>query len=429
MQRTVDTLIVGGGPAGLAAAIALQDRALLLERQHTLGGLSTSIEIGGAIMDMGGHSFHTPHPQVHELVFNSLEMFEQTRNAQCFFQNECIPYPFQQNFARLSSRKTVAKCREGLNTVSAGREASNFEEHIYQRFGAGIASYFMLPYNRKLWGDDLRRLAVDWAAERVAPAENSQERCFTEGGVGVRKPLQAHTRVAYPARGGFGEIFTALGRSVTSFETNVSVQWIDPSERLAYTRDGRRYSYKRLISTLPLPRLMRICRGSPFDLCADVENLDALGLTLVFVVVDHPVDTDIQRLYCAEPDIAAHKITVNHTSSEYLRARPTHGIVAEISDAQPRRIGGRALERKVVADLTRVGLIKDAAAVRAVKTLPVAAAYPAPTHERAAIVRKSKDWLAAHQIWTVGRFGEWAYINSDEAIYRGLALGRALEAD
>jgi protoporphyrinogen oxidase len=45
---------------------------LVLEASNNLGGFSTSIEINGAVFDYGGHSFHTPHPEVKDLVFNSL---------------------------------------------------------------------------------------------------------------------------------------------------------------------------------------------------------------------------------------------------------------------------------------------------------------------------------------------------------------------
>ena len=37
-----------------------------------------------------------------------------------------------------------------------------------------------------------------------------------------------------------------------------------------------------------------------------------------------------------------------------------------------------------------------------------------------------QSWLAERGIFTIGRFGEWAYINSDESLHRGLALGKRL---
>ena len=56
--------------------------------------------------------------------------------------------------------------------------------------------------------------------------------------------------------------------------------------------------------------------------------------------------------------------------------------------------------------------------------------YPVPTHNRASTVRKVREWLGEQGISIAGRFAEWAYINADEALARGLAIGEKLaEAD
>ena len=55
--------------------------------------------------------------------------------------------------------------------------------------------------------------------------------------------------------------------------------------------------------------------------------------------------------------------------------------------------------------------------------------YPLPTADRAARVAAVRAWLARHDVHTVGRFGGWAYVNSDACLHEGLALGRALAAD
>jgi hypothetical protein len=49
-----------------------------------------------------------------------------------------------------------------------------------------------------------------------------------------------------------------------------------------------------------------------------------------------------------------------------------------------------------------------------------------PTADRNSKVRAIAEWLEARSIYCAGRFGEWAYINSDEALYRGLKLGQKL---
>jgi hypothetical protein len=49
-----------------------------------------------------------------------------------------------------------------------------------------------------------------------------------------------------------------------------------------------------------------------------------------------------------------------------------------------------------------------------------------PTRDREGIISRLKGWLEGVGITTVGRFAEWAYINSDEAMHRGWVTGSAL---
>ena len=93
-----ETIVIGAGPAGLGAALALGDSATLLESRETVGGFCGSLMLDGAIFDLGGHSFTTPHPTIRRLVFDALEMEEQKRDAWCWLNGECVRYPFQQHF-------------------------------------------------------------------------------------------------------------------------------------------------------------------------------------------------------------------------------------------------------------------------------------------------------------------------------------------
>lgn len=417
-------IIIGSGPTGIGAALGLENDCLVLEAGSEMGGFSMSIEIDGAVFDYGGHSFHTPHPEVHDLVYNSLDMFDQTRDARCLSYGEIIPYPFQKNFKQLSNQEVIDECVAGLDLTHPADNAANFEEFINNRFGPGISKHFMLPYNRKLWGRDLKRLASDWTGQRVAAPEGVKEKFDTSGG--VRKPLQGNTTVGYPAKGGFGEIWKALGKRIKNVELGKRVTNIDPVKQVITTSDGSTYTFPHLISSMPINILLDLIEGAPEHLKKRAAELDNLSLRLGLIVINHPVDTEIQRIYSAEEHIPAHKTAINHNSSDYLRGLSKHGIMMEISEGPEKNLVRHDMEKWISESLLEMKLIKSTDEIEKIVMHDAKYAYPVPTHNRDEIVAEIQAWLNEHNIYSVGRFGQWAYVNSDESLYRGITTGRTI---
>ena len=421
MSARIETevLVIGAGPAGIGAGLALGNRALVLDAAAEVGGLARTIDVEGALFDLGGHSFHTPHPEVRDLVFGALAMEERKRDAWCLVGDAWIPYPFQKHFENHPDAALVAACRDGLAAarVNGSGWARDFDAYLDARFGPGISAAFMKPYNRKQWGDDLARMSVSWTAERIASTDRA-ERFDTQGG--QRKPLQDDTRVAYPARGGFGEIFVALARRLPRLELRREVAAIDPRTRTATARDGLEIEYGEIVSTLPLPRLLACVAGVPDSLRRDAALLEALPVTLVMLAIDGPLATTRQRVYVSHHAFPGHKVVLNATSSSWLAARERHGIQVEVSGPSAARCGAGGLVDRVVDGVVAYGLVDDRRRIAATRTVTLPLGYPVPTHQRPAIVTRAKTWLRANGIHTLGRFGEWDYINADEALHRGL---------
>ncbi len=399
-----DTIVIGAGPAGLGAALTLD----------------------GAIFDLGGHSFHTPHPAIRQLVFDALEMEEQNRDAWCWLNGEWVRYPFQQHFSELADSDSRHACQIGLDAAGGWQDAANFDEYLDRRFGRGITELFMRPYNRKLWGADLTRLDTEWVAERVAAPVGTAESSMSESR--RRSPMPREAVIAYPAKGGYGEIFQALARRVADLRFRQCVTSIDPRTSTLRTANGETASWRRIISTLPLPALLRLIPNVPAAISFAVSELEALPITLVMLVLDGRPETLRQRIYCPDKNIIGHKIVLNHNSSRWLRTLPRHGVQVELSEFNPfsSSTDVRSLVNAVVAGLLRMGVIPSPDYVRRTKVFRIPFGYPVQTHSRSNIVTLAQHWLSEHGIYTVGRFGEWAYINSDEALYRGHCVGMKL---
>lgn len=426
--RRVEGLIVGAGPSGLSTAYALQGDTVVLEKESEVGGLCRSIERGGGVFDIGGHSFHTPHPEVHELVDELVEggIYRQKREARVFSHGTILPYPFQKNFDRIPDPDVVRECEEGLREVEDENPgaAENFEEYIMKKFGPGIAEHFMLPYNRKLWARDIRKISCEWTSERVADPKGKEEKFDTKGG--KRKPLQSDTRVGYPREGGYQEFYRGFVPHVPEVRTDSPVVGIDPERRVARTANGREFEWTFLVSTMPLPELVRVVEGVPADVVEAADALEYMSLRVELLLAGRRLDTEIQRIYCADPEIPPHKIALNHNSSESLRQRPVHAIMAEVSVSDQKTVDVDRIAPDTVAFLSDLGILEGPGDIAWQGHVDVKYAYPVYTHQRPAQLSRIKAWLGERDIYTLGRFGEWKYINSDKCVHQGLELGRRL---
>ncbi|MCC7408240.1 MAG: FAD-dependent oxidoreductase [Phycisphaeraceae bacterium] len=426
MVTEVQALVVGGGPSGLAVAYSLQGDTLVLEKEGAVGGLCRSIYHDGAVFDIGGHSFHTPHPEVHELVESLLDggLYHQQRDAKVYSHHTLIPYPFQRFFDRLPDPAVVRECTEGLEHASGDTaRAANLEEYLLAKFGRGIARHFMLPYNRKLWARDIRQISCEWTPERVAAANFEHERF--DHNSGQRKPLQPDTQVGYPRQGGFEEIYRSFIPHIPALELNSPIARIDPRGRMAVGPDGRQYRWEFLVSTIPLPVLVRMVDGAPAAIIAMSDRLEYMSLRVELLLAGRRLGPT-QRIYVADSDVPPHKIAFNHNSSPSLRAKPQHAIMAEVSLSDDKPVDVNQIAPRTIAFLCDLGVLESPRDIVWQGHVDVKYAYPVYTHHRPALVQGIKDWLAQHHIYTVGRFGDWEYVNSDRCVMKGMDLGRAL---
>jgi protoporphyrinogen oxidase len=93
-------VILGAGPAGLAAAFALAkqgQKPIVLERSHAVGGMCKTIEHNGYLFDIGGHRFFTKFDEVQELWEEILgdQLLLRPRLSRIFYNGKFFDYPLK----------------------------------------------------------------------------------------------------------------------------------------------------------------------------------------------------------------------------------------------------------------------------------------------------------------------------------------------
>jgi UDP-galactopyranose mutase len=176
---------------------------------------------------------------------------------------------------------------------------------------------------------------------------------------------------------------------------------------------------------MPLPLLTRALEDAPAEVRAAGESLLWTSIQCVFIGLDRPHITDKHWIYYPERDLYFHRIFVQGNASPFnnptdRKGNPLGmGYIAEISyKDKPAATVAVAIE-KTLEGLKKVGLMADGDRVLAAQDVLMPFAYVIPQWHKDAAVQTIKDYLLQHEIYTVGRFGEWAYYNTDHAILSG----------
>ena len=168
MAKNQSCVILGAGLAGLSAAFFLKKDYQIFEKEATPGGLCRCRHINGYIFDYDGHLLHFRDKATLNFVRNLMgdNLLPLKRNSWINSFGCYTRYPFQANLFGLP-KNVVKECVLGfinaqLNGNINKHKQANFRQWIFDRFGPGIARYFMLPYNNKFWTIPLNRLTCEW---------------------------------------------------------------------------------------------------------------------------------------------------------------------------------------------------------------------------------------------------------------------------
>jgi protoporphyrinogen oxidase/glycosyltransferase involved in cell wall biosynthesis len=448
-------LILGAGPTGLSAAYHYGAGCTVLEREAKVGGWCRSIEDTGFTFDHAGHIMFSDDPYVQDLYRLLLgdNVHWQEREAWIHSKGVYTRYPFQgalhglppevlrecligaieARFGTLA-RNADAPDGDGADvkdccadaTGVASRESApadrpqNFEEFIYRTWGAGVAKHFAIPYNRKLWTVPLAEMETSWLGGRV-PLPDLEE--MIEGALSpVPKPMGPNARFGYPLRGGFQALmngFLPLLRGELVLQADV--EKVSPLLRNVTLKDGRRFHFDTLISTLPLPVLIAAMGDeAPAEIRQAASELRHVSIRCVNLGIARPHLSDKHWIYFPE-DTVFHRVFLQGNASPHCNPPGGFGLTCEISYSpwKPLPATGRALVDRCVADCVRVGLLDPSDGLLTWNEVDMPYAYVVYDHGRAERVARIREWLTHFDIILAGRYSEWEYYNSDHAFIAG----------
>ena len=387
--KTMKYLILGAGPAGLTFANMLLEHGekdfLVLERNPEAGGLCRSTEVDGSPFDIGGgHFLDVKDPGVTSFMFRFLpedEWDRYERDSRIDLYGDIIGSPIEANIWQLPEDKQkryldAIECA-GCNT---GKDMpARFTEWIEWKLGKAIAEDYMLPYNRKMFGEDLDSLGTYWLEKLPNVSyEETKMSCVNKKAYGTQP---GHARFMYPKKYGYGEAFLrmagALGEKI---RYNEKVTSIDYENRIV----NGIYSADNIVVTIPWNSVDKHI-GLPDKL---YKNLYDLKYSSIVTEYDpEMLDTKAHWIYYPDPGKSYHRILVRHNFCPGSKGYWTETNLARYDEAGAQKKG-------------KSYFVNDYA-------------YPLNTIGKQEKIKEFLDFTATRNIIGLGRWGQWQHFNSD----------------
>jgi len=417
-METTRTLIVGAGMSGLATAAALapSEDYLVIERDDAIGGYCKTVKKSGFVWDYSGHFFHFKHPDIEAWLRERMvgqHIVTVNKVSNIAFKGGFVDLPFQKNIHQLPQADFI-DCLYDLyfarapGVLAEPLPEGNFKEMLYARFGRSISEKFLVPYNEKLYATDLSSLDKD-AMGRFFPHADLTDI--------VRNMRQTNNQsynssFTYP-EGGAIEYVNAVARAVRpdAIQLGEGLTSIDLDKRVA-TTTKREIRFERLVSSAPFPALLKLAKV-PHD-----ESVFSWNKVLVFNLgFNKKGPKDVHWTYFPARETCFYRIGFydNIFGSDRL------SLYVELGYKKDAVIDVDAMRARVLEDLRREGVITDHELV-AEHSVIMDPAYVHITQGSIKEHARLAKGLAAHGVYSIGRYGGWTYCSIEDNIVEARQL-------
>jgi len=418
---SLNFIVLGCGWSGVLVAEKFGDsNTLCIDKDFELGGLLRSVYLNGFTIDVGGsHIIFSRDENILSKMIGFLgdNVIVHERKAYVNLYGVLVPYPLENGLYVLPPEEraeALISFIETLLSIDKDWRPRNLEEWIKGFFGNWFAKKYLIPYNRKIWKRPLNEIDVDWVyTPGRLPIPDWRDVAKSALGistVGYREQAKFY----YPLRGGIQSLYNSVYRRALSkgvaFIRGVKVSSIKVLEK-SFLVNGQ-YHAKKLISTIPLPELIKVLEGNVYeDLKPFSKFFDYNRVVVVAVAINRQAPPNQHWIYVPDEKITFHRYVWLSNYSPYNVPEGKGLILAEIT-VPPNEDLTKLDSERVVKDLARLGVIEENSVIFARMYVNE---YGYPIHKvgldqiRSQILR----YLNNFGIMSLGRWGSWKYMNMD----------------
>jgi protoporphyrinogen oxidase len=429
----LDIVILGAGLAGLSASYHLghPKNSAIFEAKDQYGGHLFSWQRNGFTWDDGPHISFTMNEYVKALFAECVggEYEEVSIKATNYFKGHWIDHPAQTSLWQIPEPLRTQCLESFLDTVKNKPEKpDNYEQWLHQAMGPVFADTFPAAYTRKYWTCEPRNLDVDWIGQRVMRPKVDDVVNSAKGPLPSAMYYVQDRSPRYPSKGGFLSYCHKLAAGADIRYGKKLVQ-VDFGKQLLRFADDSELTYGRLVSTVPLPYLIKCSTDAPDDVREAASLLRSSQFYRVDVAVNHPRRRDEIWYYIYDEDKLSVRLSLMERFSPNNAPKGKTAIQVEVygSVFKPLPPDGENVKKTVVNELLEMGLIDSPAAIEAVDCALVPTGQIIYDLNRREVLRRVNRFLDQHGVLRAGRYSEWKYLMSDACVLGGRRVARQLK--
>jgi len=419
---------LGAGPTGLSFSSHFGHKTNIYEKEATWGGRCRSHVVDGFIFDEGPHSSFTKDDYVRELFAGSVEgrfneIFPRILNR---YGPYWLRHPVQTNLNGLPVDLVIDCIVNFVKAEQAGAGTpKNYGQWLIGRFGEKFARTFPYAYTRKYWTVEPEQMTTEWIKQRIYRPDLGE---VLRGALSDEFYNNHYiSNVRYPGTGGFQSFLKDLQEGA-KINYGFELTEIDVKKKKITFVNGFERFYEVLVSSIPLPALVRCIRDCPAEIREAAARLACTSVILVNLGVKRENLANCHWFYIYDEKILPCRVHFPSQYSAYNAPSGSGSLQAEVyySRFKPLGISPENVLEKTIQDLISIGVVaKDdkitLAAYQDIKHAQVLYHGQHAENRRAVL-----DYLENKDIHCIGRYGEWAYLWSDQSILNGKRLAERL---
>jgi protoporphyrinogen oxidase len=437
-------VIIGGGPAGLAAGYELISRdvyPVILERAGIVGGIARTESYKDFYFDIGGHRFFTQNEEINQLWEELLgdDFLKVNRLSRIFYQGKYFNYPLRSvnAFFNLGPVESlfifISYCRARLSPFP---EEKSFEDWVINRFGERLYRKFFKTYTEKVWGISCNEIRADWAAQRIKGL--SLMVAVSNALFGGQQAKSLIEEFSYPRLGpgmmwesfmdrivaGNGKVM--LNSEVSSIQHDTSM--ITTVEYSSGNTTSK-LTPSHCISSMPISKLVKLFKPQPpAEILNAADQLSYRAFIIVVLIIDASTLFPDQWLYIHSPRVKVGRIQNFKNWSRFMvpdQSKTSIGM-EYFCDEKDRtwKMQDNKLVEMATREMIELGLGEETQVIDSY-VVRQSHAYPIYDSEYKKSLQVIRDYLENFSnLQTVGRSGMHRYNNMDHSMQTGILAAK-----